>query len=728
MPAALLVVFGAWIGTFYGHASFVGSTIGIAVLLVLVLSWVLGPRGFRFHPAHDDPSLLDPPRFDPLRLGRAGRWCLVALLVTVVASWWASPVPRAGRVGVVLLPAFLLLPTILAGTWRDRGDQRIRRWGLRALSMAVASVAAWSLVDHLAFGSPRAAMPLGHHNLLAMWLLAVLPLAVLPMRERTPWRGLGWTVGVLGGAALLATRSLLGGLGLALLTLLALGGWVRRQGHTRQPPQSPRSRLVVFAVACLGVVAALGALFGPRLGELAGGRDTSAQARAVYWQAGVAGIVQRPWLGWGPGSTPWTVAEHWRPRPAVNPPGEAVGQLHSQPLQVAYEVGLPGLALALACCGLFGWRRWREARTEGVAGGASEVGARDPALTRAGLAGLAASGVAALGTAALDVPAIPVVWAVAAAAALAGGEAREEPRQEPGRGPDDREDGGASPAEPGIGLKIGFVLYGVLVAAALLGPVRGHFHYDRFLRLEGPAAARTLDRALAADPSFPWYRARRAALEEPGERESSGKRGASARQALEAARDARGVAALWLLAGYEGTEIAAPWAGEALARACQLDPLAALAPFHRLRWDPDAAEAARWGGRALLAEPRLLAATYWDGRPRLWKATVASVKRSPAPDGWKVTFLEAVEWIESERQRMGGAGDDRSELAHLSAALDREAATSLALHLFHRRPRGRPLAPVTVHRRLAEGVSLPPVTALPEISAEVLNAGLCRAE
>jgi len=712
LAPALLTLFGVWAGTFYGGAGWAGSVTGQVVLLALALGWGTRPG-----------TELDPLRLDPLRLGRAGRWWLAALMATAVASWWVSPVPRAGRVGLLLLPAYLVLPAALAWGW---GTEVGRRRGLRALAVVVAAVAGWSLVDHLALGSPRAAAPLGHHNLLAVWLLAVLPLAVLPIRERGLWRWLGVAAGALGVTALLATRSLLGAAGLALLVVLAaVAGWRTGQRPGRQPGRrlGPRG-LLALAAALVGIVALL-ALFGPRLDDLIAGRDTSARARAVYWRAGVAGIAERPLLGWGPGATPWTVAEHLEPWAGVNPPGETVGQLHSQPLQIAYELGLPGLALAMAVGGLFGLRRWREAANEHDTELGTRGGGRDPALAWAGLAGLAASGVAALGTAALEVPAVPVAWAVAAAAALAGGRGAGEER----RGHGSR-----------IGFRIGTGLYGLyllLAAALLLSPARAHFHYDRSLGLDGPAATHEMARAVALDPAFPWYRAWAVELAVTGGGDGGAllARQAAAASALEAARDAPGVAALWLLAGARGAETGAPWAGEALARACRLDPLAPLAPFHLMRWDPDAPDAPHDGARALLAEPRLLAATFWDRRPTLWAATIAEVHGwSGVPDGWKVAFLDTAERLERERLEWERGNVERLErepspgstgLAVVSAALDRDAATSIALHLFRRRPRSYSLAPVTVHRRLAEGVRLPPATTLPQASGSALSARGC---
>ena len=73
---------------------------------------------------------------------------------------------------------------------------------------AAERVAAWALVAWRWFETPGASLPLGHHNLLAAWLVAPLPLAVLPWREGGAGRWLALVAGLLALAALVATRSL----------------------------------------------------------------------------------------------------------------------------------------------------------------------------------------------------------------------------------------------------------------------------------------------------------------------------------------------------------------------------------------------------------------------------------------------------------------------------------------------------------------------------------------
>src|SRR5262249_12479554 len=119
LPALLAALFAGWCGNLAG-----GATAAGAAASALALLGALAATGV--------------PWADPLRLGRAGRLPPPALWPAAAGSLAASPVPRAGRVGIVLLPAFLGLPAAVARCWRDEAARRI---GVRALA-AVVGVAA----------------------------------------------------------------------------------------------------------------------------------------------------------------------------------------------------------------------------------------------------------------------------------------------------------------------------------------------------------------------------------------------------------------------------------------------------------------------------------------------------------------------------------------------------------------------------------------------------------
>lgn len=639
-PALLLLLFTAWAGTFEGAASAAGAGVGTAMLL-LALVWA----GLRL---------------DPLGLGRAGRYLVAGLLVALAASAWISPVTRAGLEGLLLLPAWLSLPAATAVCWRHRDD---RRRGLAAVAAVVLLMALWALSDWLFTASPRPSQPLGHHNLLALWLVTLLPLAALPMGSGRWGRGLGIGAVGVGLVAVLATRSLAGIL--ALLVPWA-GLWLVSRRRRVAPKLS--WILLVFGFAALAWVT------GPRMVDVISGGDPSAQARRVYLQAGLEGTGGRPVVGWGPGATPWTLALFLDPVPGVNPPSEVVGQVHSLPLQLAYETGLPGFLLVLAIFAVFALRRWR-----GV--GRSE----ERTTVLAALSGLAAAAVASLGTAGLTVTALPAAWGVTAGAALA---ASERDGESPG---------------PHARARTAALVLAALLLVALLPWLRARHLYERAAEapeLEG--AQRRLAAAVELDPRFPLYRARWAWAT------------GSAADARRAAADAVGIAPLWLQAGVLGLEAGESWARDALRRACRLDPFSPFAPWFLARSDPQAPEAPRRAARALLLEPRLVGALLWETQPELRAATRREIAAWPGVDpGLKTALRDALD--------RGEPPSPSGEPAALVLTLEARADQPFALHAFRRLPWPARLAAVPVRGSRARAVELPSAARRPETKAEAFR-------
>ncbi len=639
-PSLLLALFGAWCGTFWGVSSPAGMA--AAVSLLGLVFWIGSPWR------------------DPLRLGPAGRLLPVALWIAVAASAFASPVSRAGWVGVLFLPAFLALPGLVERCWRREED---RRQGLRALAIVVAGVSLWALLDWLVLGSPRPAMPLGHHNLLAAWLVLLLPLAVVPARETGPWRWTGLIAGGLAVLAILASRSLMGFAALAVEALLAFGGRAR--------PRLRRWWAVLLALALLVSLVQL-----PRIVGIVAGEDPSARARAAYWSAGMKGFLARPLLGWGPGSAAWTVAAFLDPIPRVNPWGEAVGELHSLPVHLAYELGFTGLLLALALAALFFARRIGE-REEG----------RDPALLAGGLLGLAGGAVASLGTGALAVTALPLATAIAAGAALTGsgrGKARPEARWP---------------------LRV----YAAAALLALLPLELARWRYDRAAAADAlgrqRAAEADLESAMRLDPAFPLYPLRLALLRA---RHETG-RGAAAELALRAARQGRGISVLWLAAGVLGSD-------SALAKACALDPLDPFPPFYAALRNASGREAPADAAHALLAEPRLAAALAWERHPALLQRALVLVEAWPEVDaGWKEALLS----------RMPAPAARRGPAAGVALRLDMEQGQTFSLPVFRRRPWPAQWELVRVRSDPWSGIEIPPAAASPGTSVRFLHAAPC---
>ncbi len=675
---------------------------------------------------------------DPLRLGRAGRLLPAALWLAAVGSAVASPVPRAGRLGLLLLPAFLVLPAAVERCWSGGAAPRRRLWGTRAMAAAVGGLALGALGQAVAAGglAARPALPLGQHNLLAGWLVLLLPLAILPAREPGGWRWLGRGAGLAALAALLASRSLLGLLALATEAVLAILWMARRlSARTVRGRGGRRRRLAIPRTAGLGLVGLVGmiglaltvgaTLQARRLGELAAGRDPSARARAVYYAAGWRGCRERPALGWGPGATPWTIARFLVPVPGVDPPGEVVPDLHSLPLELAYELGAPGLLLALALGGLFVRRRLAE-----LPRGA------DPALAAAGLAGLAGGAVLALGSAAVAVTALPLAAALAAGAALAGSSAAANSA--------DAADSAANPADPAgrpaarrERLERAAPALWAALALLLLAPLlAAERSYERAeVALDSRSARRLLARAVALDPAFPLYRSRLAGLAvgtaaatavtpvdaaaavAPVGAATAVTPVGAATAARQAAARAYRVAPLWLQAGIQGLAAGRPWAADALRRACVLDPLSPFAPFFLAVAAPGDPAAPALAARALAADPRLAAATFWSGREDLLRRAAALAAAWPGIDaGWRRALLEEVERLPAD----DGSRD------WLVLSVDQDPFYGLSLHAFRRRP--WPARWPLVEVRLAAVRALrrlPSAAVLPGTAPDVFSAAGC---
>lgn len=625
LPAILLALFAFALGGFDGSAHFPQSAFAALLPLALALAAASGLR-------------------DPLRLGRSG-WIWPALLVVACAASLAlSEVPRAGRTALLLLPAFLLLPAAVARVW---STAEARRLGVAAWSAAVTAVSLWALIDAVVRGAGRAAQPLGHHNLLGAFLAITLPVALVATAERGSGRALGFAAALTGGAALVATRSLSALAAVAVVALLVS----HRLGRFRQ---------LVAGLALLTAGLAL-----PRAEAIVRGGDRSARARLSYAEAAWAGAGERPWFGWGPGSSPWTLSAFIAPRPGVNPAGELVGEPHSTPLRIGYELGVAGVAASALLIGLFARARWRERRD-----------AIDPRLHLAGCAGVASAFLAGLGGSWLSVPALPLAVALSAGAALA---ALPNPSTRRARWP--------------------FALVAAYAVAAglLLAPA---LRAQRASELATRASStvereRLLREAEERDPGFPLYRARRAWSGE-------GAVASRVKGAVDAALAAKGIGPLWLKAGVMALEANQPRiALPAFERAVALDPLSGPAPF--LLYVASNGKRTDCAARAFLGEPKLAAATWFRGREPERRSALAYVRQWRGIDtGWKIEFL---------RQAVGAVPESGEE-ADLVQRIDATPALSASLHLFRRAAVTAELTRIRIDRAKAARIRLPAATSL----------------
>jgi hypothetical protein len=320
-----------------------------------------------------------------------------------------------------------------------------------------------------------------------------------------------------------------------------------------------------------------------------------------------------------------------------------VGDLHSLPAQLAFELGAAGLTLTAVVFVLFCRHRWCDRST-----------AQDPILLESGLLSLAGGMFFCLANAPLTILAIPAAMGVAAGASLAARPLKHRKTR---------------PSDWLVGAG-----YLGLTAIGLLPVDMAHWHYWRAVRTTIPETAfAAIHRAARLDPAFPLYRARAAWLQA----EISGVNLESAETALTAAADARGLAPLWLGAGSLFLNADDQRARMAFDEVCHLDPLSAMGPFLRLISEPDHALAPEWGGRALLAEPRLLAATFWEEHQELFDRSLERAKQWPGVPDQRRRALT---------RRPVEPAVSASPTVQLASTMDNEAATSFSVYAFRREP------------------------------------------
>ncbi|MEM9293258.1 MAG: hypothetical protein AAGD01_16365 [Acidobacteriota bacterium] len=642
-----------------------------------------------------------------------------ALVLWVLLSWSLSPTPRAGSLAVLLLPLLLLLPGRLAAALRWGGDRgAISSW----LAVAVIVVSSFAWVGRKLQGLERAADPLGHPVSLSLWLLPLLPVALLEARRPGPGRWLAAAAGLSGVAALAATRSMAGLVAFAAVAgggviLLGLARGAGESSNSSVPGASTRGSpirgsfirgssirrwLPGLLVPLLVLAAAT-----PRLLAALRGQDFSTLLHFSYWRAGLEGFLHRPFVGWGPGASPWTLGQWVVPQPGLHPPGQLVGDLHSLPLTLLYELGLPGLLLACLLVLTFIQRRWRLSA--------------DPIFTLACLAGAGAFAIASLGGAPLALPSVWMGVLLPMALALAADRTSSPKPSDAASETSGWRHFGFSMA-PVVGLGL------LALAALLLWPGwRAHHHWQQ---LSDKAMGSSLGEselgllsALRLDPDFPLYRAAGALL--VAEAQTPGRAGAGQLDTLlSVAEDAPGVTPLWVAAGWRLSEAGDPRAQGALERACRQDPLLPLPSFALALGSQDPELAVSHLARALLAEPRLAAARELLNHQQLLAAAALAIQRDEGVElGWRDAFRRALE----RRRELVAAGAGQSSRGDLSFDLMMDGdELSASVFLFRRPPVPQRLASVVLVGELLEALELPAPARLPRTTSRRLTAEDCR--
>ena len=293
------------------------------------------------------------------RIGGISGWLLLMLGLAVLATGF-SPVPVAAFKGLLKLVSYLgvyaLMRQLLAAApqWWDRivaallaGELVSAVIAIRQLYGDTTELARWADPNSVADGTIRVYGPLENPNLLAGYLIPILPIALVALlRWRTwPQRLFAAAALLLGSIALFLSYSRGGWLGM----LAALGAvvllLVLRQ--TRHWPVLWRRLfpllLVAGAVAVLVVaVTQIEPLRIRVMSLLAGRQDSSNNFRINVWLAAIEMIQDRPWLGIGPGNSAFNLIYPLYQQPKFN-----ALSAYSVPLELLVEGGIPNLLAGL---------------------------------------------------------------------------------------------------------------------------------------------------------------------------------------------------------------------------------------------------------------------------------------------------------------------------------------------------------------------------------------------
>ncbi len=546
----------------------------------------------------------------------------------------------------------------------------------RGLVAVMALVAAFSLVEATARGGAPA-QPLGHHNLLVLFLLALAPVAAMAA-SRTEAEPAAWRFGaaaslLLALAAVLASRSLTGAVGVVLVVAGAVAWGLRGATPTRRAVTVGTALLV--AVSALLLVPALRT----RAASVLAGEDRSSAVRQVYAWAALAAIADAPLRGWGPGRGGFALSERLAVAPGVVEPGLLVSDAHSLWLEAPLELGVPGavaVGLVLLLAARASWRR-REA-APATAAAASLRDAAAVSLVLSALLGLAAGW--------FDVGALWLLLVVLLGAAL-GPFADQQP----------------------AGCRLHSLVVAALLVLSLAAAVPDLLaRAVQRLDLAGRASLGQLERAA----SWGAFGDRLAfGLADPSPAASA---------SLEAAAEESRLWPVWLLAGdalaRRGDDAEAR---QAWREACDLAPLAPFAALRLAALDDEGA-AVEATARALIAEPRIAGASLPPGR---LDAAVARLEHEPGlPLGWRAALVVAHRAAASRSAFADPAASPRSLLR---LTIDGEGETSLSLFFSRRAPRPLQLPIAEVDAAVAADFDLVPAARLAETDPGLWQPG-CR--
>ncbi|MBM5820079.1 MAG: putative bicarbonate transporter, IctB family, partial [Cyanobacteria bacterium K_DeepCast_150m_m2_101] len=269
------------------------------------------------------------------RIGGISGWLLLMLGIAVLATGF-SPVPMAAFKGLLKLISYLgvyaLMRELLARApqWWNRivaallaGELVSTVMAIRQLYGDTTELARWADPNSVADGTIRVYGPLENPNLLAGYLIPILPIALVALLRWRSWPQRLFAAASLltGSAALFLSYSRGGWLGM----LAALGAvvllLVLRQ--TRHWPTLWRRLfpllLISAAVAVLVVAVTQIEPLRIRVMSLVAGRqDSSNNFRINVWLAAIEMFQDRPWLGIGPGNSAFNLIYPLYQQPKFN--------------------------------------------------------------------------------------------------------------------------------------------------------------------------------------------------------------------------------------------------------------------------------------------------------------------------------------------------------------------------------------------------------------------------
>jgi putative inorganic carbon (hco3(-)) transporter len=310
------------------------GVIGAAAAIAWLMLWLSDRR---------DEADQSVPIWTPIHLPLISYWA-IALVATLL-----SPVRVAAIDGMMKLTIYMLAfvsmnrmmrlgwRSVLVGTYLVTAlvvcVYAVQQWYLGAPELAT-----WTDVTSETAGTTRVYSFLGNPNLLAGYLIPVLPLGAIAAIH---WRSWGMKIlaaiaAILGAFCITQTQSRGGLMGLAaegfVLVLLLVYWWGKRL---------PTWTLPVTFGGTAGAIA-LGTILIPtlrkRVGSIFGTEDSSNAFRVNVWQAVLNMIKAKPILGIGPGNKAFNLVY-----PLYQRSGYSALGTYSVPLEITVETGIIGV-------------------------------------------------------------------------------------------------------------------------------------------------------------------------------------------------------------------------------------------------------------------------------------------------------------------------------------------------------------------------------------------------